>query len=289
MVWNGKVYVGGGNSNTRLFKYSLQVYTPELDTWGSLRCPVCFFGMAVLEQALVLVGGADSSGACQSTLTVLDSKMDWTNPYPRMPTARYSPTAVAYMHFLVVVAGKAFRGRLVWLNEVNVLNTSTKHWSTVAPLPIGADSLTPAVIGDTLYLLGGFGERQVANTRMFSVTLSALVASVVFPTLEQHSSALWTSEDLRSFASAMSLLRSSSAVSIRNSLLALGGQEGGRQLASDVQLYNPLTRQWRKVGEVPAVLMKCACVVLPSGELMVVGGYSDSSTRSNKVYIATVR
>ncbi len=154
VVLNGKVYVGGGEADRYEDQFIIQVYTPERDGCSRLpKCPVMWFAMTAVNQQLVLVGGNSRDYCPRSAVLMWDSpSQQWTSPYPNMPTARQSAGAVGYQHFLVVAGG--FGGGSD-LTTVEILNTSTKRWYTAAPLPVGCSDFTPALVGDTLYLLGG--------------------------------------------------------------------------------------------------------------------------------------
>ncbi len=276
VVVNGEVYIGGGGAVRDKDKYIIQVYTPESDVWSRLpECGVRCFALAIVNQQLVLVGGYSRDGY-QATILVWDSTSQrWTTPYPNMPTARISAAAVGYQQFLVVaggIGGSIRNGSR--LTTVELLNSSTKRWSSVSPLPIGCSWLTPAVVGDTLYLLGGFTGPSSPNKQMFSISLPALVSHAV-STLPPT----WEVTDTE--------LTWSTAVSLHDSLLAVGGEDDQGRYSSAISLYNPQTRQWTKVGDVPAALSSCSCTVLPSGELIVLGGW-DCGRCSTKLYIATV-
>ncbi len=280
VVVNGKVYIGGGGAGRAEDKYIIQVYTPESDGWSRLpECPVRWFSIAIVLQQLVLVGGYSRDRHDQSTILVWDSTSQrWTTPYPNMPTARASPAAVGYQQFLVVAGGHVGSR----LTTVEVLNSSTKQWSTASSLPIGCSDLTPALVGDTLYLLGGFTgltglHVYSPNKQMFSVSLPALVSHAV--STPRAPSPTWEATDTE--------LTRSTAVSLHDSLLAVGGEDDQNRRSSAIRLYNPQTRHWTKVGDVPAALSKCSCTVLPSGELIVLGGQGERY-RSTKLYIATV-
>ncbi len=72
---------------------------------------------------------------------------------------------------------------------------------------------------------------------------------------------------------------------LNNSLLAVGGRDDRDKERSAIYHYNPHSKRWTKVGDVPAALSLCACTALPSGELMVLGGWH-KSRYFNKVHIA---
>ncbi len=273
VVLNGKVYVGGGYVVSVEDKFIIQVYTPESDGWSRLpKCPVQLFAIAVLNQQLVLVGGL-APDSTQSTIQVWDSTSQrWTTPYPNMPTARFLPAAIGYQQFLVVAGGAV----AISLKTVEILNSSTKQWSTASPLPIGCYGLTPALVGDTLYLLGGQSDSS-SNKQMFSISLPAVISHATFTSRAPPPAWEVTDADLTY----------STAVSLHNSLLAVGGKDDQDRLSSAIRLYNPQTRQWTKVGDVPAALSSCSCTVLSSGELLILGGY-DSDRYFSAAHIAAV-
>ncbi len=279
VVLNGKVYVGGGYADSREDEYTIQVYTPESDGWRRLpKCPVQLFAIAVLNQQLVLVGGVSQDYSPQSTVLVWDSASQrWTTPYPNMPTALWLtalwlPAAIGYQQFLVVAGGFSESS----LKTVEILNSSTKQWSTASPLPIGCDWLTPALVGDTLYLLGGRSDSS-PNKQMFSIFLPALVSHAT--STSRAPPPAWEVTDTD--------FSYSTAVSLHNSPLAVGGVDDQKRCSSAIRLYNPQTRQWTKVGDVPAALSHCSCTVLSSGELLVLGG-RDGGRRFSKAHIAAV-
>ncbi len=275
VVQNEKVYVGGGFAKIAEDEFIIQVYTPERDGWSRLpECPVRRFTMAAVNQQLVVVGGNNHDGRPQSAVLVWDSpSQQWTSPYPNMPTARWSAAAVGYQHFLVVAGG---RGGGSFLATVRILNTSTKQWCTAAPLPVRCSDLTPALVGDTLYLLGGMLSYSSFNKQLFSTSLPALVSHAT--SIPRAPPPTWEVTDAE--------LTRSTAVSLHNSLLAVGGKDD-RGRHSSACLYNPQTKRWTKVGDVPAALSQCSCAALSSGELVVLGGLCEDGSVSNKVYFGT--
>ena len=235
------------------------------------RSPVCWYGMAAVNNQLVLAGGLHSDGKASNQIRVWDGR-SWVTPYPPMPTARCSPAAVGYGQFLVVVGGKCGAS---FSTAVETLDTVTKQWNTATPLPVGRHQLTSAVVGDTLYLLGGFSQGWITpspNKRVFSISL---------PTLVSYAPSTW--ERLLDTP-----LKRFTAVSLNNSLLAVGGAYDSDKQSTAIHIYNSQTNIWIKVGDLPAARSQCTCTALPSGELLVLGGQDENNVRSNKVYIATV-
>ena len=67
-------------------------------------------------------------------------------------------------------------------------------------------------------------------------------------------------------------LKRSAPLNIGGSLLAVGGRDDYRNPSSSIHLYQPDTRRWVKVGDLPTARYNCTCSVLPSGEVIVAGG-----------------
>ena len=59
-----------------------------------------------------------------------------------------------------------------------------------------------------------------------------------------------------------------STVLVLNGALLIVAGEG----SSAIHRYQPSSRSWVKVGDLPTKRWQCACTVLPSGEIFVVGG-----------------
>ncbi len=68
----------------------------------------------------------------------------------------------------------------------------------------------------------------------------------------------------------------SAPLSIGRSLLAVGGADDGLITSSSIHLYQPDTRRWVKVGDLPTARDRCTCSVLPSGEVIVAGGTDEN-------------
>ena len=65
----------------------------------------------------------------------------------------------------------------------------------------------------------------------------------------------------------------STALSVHGALFAVGGTNDW----SAIYHYQPSNGSWIKAGELPTGRTVCACTILPSGELLVVGGSFNAS------------
>ena len=275
VVMNGKVYLGC----TTLGAQHVLEYTPENDEWVELpKPPVVGFGLAVLNNQLVLVGGQEPSNRKRTNkLTVFDpSTRQWVHPYPPMATARSYPTAIAYQHYLIVAGGEE-EDRNKSISVVEIFDSVKEHWYTAEELPIKCDNMTPVIISNTAYLLGGYID-DIQTKTVLTVSLPALINKATSQSQEVNTTTSWK-------VLPDSPLYRSVPFTSHNMLLTAGGQYDSGEDSSHIYCYDPVTSQWEKVGDLPEPRWGCSCTVLPSTELLVVGGelYWDS------VYKATIQ
>ena len=260
VVIGDTVYVGGG------FAYSNRdmctVMKLEQDQWTKLpEYTTEYFAMTSHENRLVLVGGRDPKNYERTNQLAVFESGEWTHPYPPMNIARVSSTAVSFNNHIIVAGGIDDEG--YFTSSVEVLDVASRRWYTAQSLPIPRSDLKSTVIGSTLYLMGGNDHDYTRPTRIVHhVDLKKLItkarSNIDTPTLWQ------TIEDTP--------LEFSTPLSIRRSLLAVGGGDDIKNPSSSIYLYQPDTRRWVKVGNLPTTRYFCTCSVLPSGEVIVAGG-----------------
>ncbi len=255
VVIGDTVYVGGGNA--RNDRDRCTVAKLEKNQWTKLpEYTVKYFAMTSLANQLVLVGGRDPRPTNQ--LSVFKSG-EWTHPYPPMNIARDSSTAVSFNNHIIVAGGWDDKGRT---SSVEVLDVTSRRWYIAQSLPHPRSGLKSTLIGNTLYLMGGCDHTGWATKTVHHVDLNELIAKALSnldtPTLWQ------TIQDTP--------LKRSAPLSIGRSLLAVGGWDDRLKPSSWIHLYQPDTRRWVKVGDLPTARHSCTCSVLPSGEVIVAGG-----------------
>lgn len=263
VVIDDQVYVGGGYNfdNGRV----VMLYTLNSGCWRTLpRYDSVWFGMAAVNNILVLVGGAYSSSRITNVLGAWDEGLrSWTHPYPAMPTPRSQVSVVSH-HKWLIVAGGLSDGPLC-LSDVEILDTSLKQWYEAASLPIACCAMSSTRNGNTWYLSRGSSSMMSqASNHVFCVNLDELISEAI-----SHSdSSVSTPSPWQPLPDTP--LVHSTVVVFRGALLAVGGWK-----SSSIHLYQPSCQRWIKVGELPHMRYQCACVVLPSGELFVTGGCGD--------------
>ncbi len=276
VVIGDTVYVGGGDADNH--RDECTVMKLEQDQWTKLpEYTAMYFAMTSLTDRLVLVGGQDPRSYKRTNQLAVFESGEWTHPYPPMNIARGCSTAVSFNNHIIVAGGRDDKGRIS--STVEVLDVASRRWYIAQSLPNPRSGLKSTLIGNTLYLMGGWDHTALAIKTVHHVDLNELVAKALSnldtPTLWQ------TLQEVP--------LVYSAPLSIGRSLLAVGGRDDRINPSSSIHLYQPDTRRWVKVGDLPSARYCCTCSVLPSGEVIVAGGHTDNyNIIRYYVYIQTV-
>ena len=274
VVIGSQVYIGGGDARAVMV---YDIYDDEMNKLPPLN--YMYYGMTAHNSQLVVVGGIHhSTGKNTNELSVWDTEHSvWTHPYPPMTIPSRWSSVISYDRFIIVVGGRGEDGK--YLARVHVLDTTNRQWYQTTPLPEPCVHLTSCVIGNMVYLLGGWiRDGMISNEPVFSVSLDKLISNAVSPSTDATPSPWSTLEDLP--------MELSTALALQGSLLAVGGLR-----SSAIRAYQPSSKSWVKVGDLPREQCKCGCAILPNGELLVAGGqYKEKGIYfpSNRVDIATI-
>ena len=254
----------GGNS---LISNTVIEYNPESGDWSELpRSPVEASAMTSLNGQLVLAGG----GGGDARIRVWDSgRSKWVHPYPPMPTGRSKSAAVGYQNYLIVACGFEYK------SKVEVLDSSSGRWYSAQPVPVEGHRMSSVVVGDRWYL-SSFGRWKDGKEHIFWTHLPTLTSSATSAhTTTEH---IWHELPTPPVE--------------QPTLLALQGHlllVGGWGYVQEIHRYDQETRQWRVCGLLPVGMATPCCTVLPSGDLMVAGGWTeDIKNYSKKMWIAKI-
>ena len=242
---NGKLYIKGGE----LFISDEEVleYTPGHDQWTALPPPpVKSFTIATLQGQLLAVGGEDkSTGKTKDKktsviLTFNTHSKQWVQTYPAMSTALSTPAVIGYKDHLIVAGGcNSHNNRIP---AVNILDTTSNEWKTAQPLP-SIDYYYTVLIKDTMYLVGWDTQTVL---RAHVPTLISGAESGVWETLPDTKYA-WSSTV---------------------TLLTVGGRDKSYNFFTSIRMYDPTTKHWIRVGDLPELLDFPCCIIINS-ELFV--------------------
>ena len=267
VVFKEKVYIGGGTASSKR-EQTVMVYDPKQDSYDTLPPYTCNrFSLAVVNNQLVLVGGADVQPyKVTNKLAVWNEQSKrWTHPLPPMTTARDLPSVATHNNrWLVVIGGYDGKG---YLSRVEILDsTESRQWYHAASLPQPLSYALPATIGNMCYLLGGYTEEVKESKKVFSVCLDDLISQAV--SKPASASTPPTPSPWQSLPDTP--LKLSTALAFNGALLAVGGGDSHGSIT--IYHYQPSSRSWIKAGKMPTERSHCTCTVLPSGDLYVGGG-----------------
>ena len=259
VVIGDTVYVGGGSAGNDRDKCT--VMKLEQDQWTKLpEYTAKWFTMTSLANRLVLVGGFDPRNNKPTNQLAVFKSGKWTHPYPPMNIARDCSTAVSFNNHIIVAGGYDDKGRTS--SSVEVLDVESRRWYIAQSLPNPRSGLKSTLIGNALYLMGGWEHTGGTTKTVHHVDLNELIAKTLS---NLDTPTLWQT------LQEVPLVRSA-PLSIGRSLLAVGGWDDRVNPSSSIHLYQPDTRRWVKVGDLPTARYSCTCSVLPSGEVIVAGG-----------------
>ena len=235
--------------------YVVYSYTVPENKWTKLpQCKYRYFAMAVLNGALTTIGGSHTEGGTDSKVNTLLSLSgsSWEEVLPPMPTKRDLPAAVRTPTHLVVAGGSL-------IATVEVLNTETLQWSTASSLPEAVRFPQMTTCGGCLYLADN-------RSNVFSCSVEDLLKS----TNSSDGGSVWTR------LASIPVEEGSTLATLRGRVLAIGGGDGGRDggiPTGAIHCYDVATNSWSVISEMPTPRRRVLTAVLPSNELVVVGGY----------------
>ena len=161
-----------------------------------------------------------------------------------------------------------------YVKKVEVMNIETLVWSTAASLPHPYCTASATICGDHLYMLGGY-DNSGHSKSVLTCSLTEL--------LQSHSPSVWSS------VVDVPVYRSTCA-DVNGELVAVGGRDVRGKTTSAVYKYNPTTDSWQLISNMPTARHQCLVAVLPTNEMIVVGGCTDEFgiDKINKIEIATI-
>ena len=242
---------------------TLCAYNLASKKWQELpKYPYEYGSLAIIDGALTGIGGC-SDVFEQSTYTNKLLSLhsgSWADVLPPMPTKRHSMTTIATNTMEhVIVAGGSSSPFIVNIPTVEVMDTRSHIWSSVASLPRSYSAASATICGEHLYLLGGFDEKGKTKS-VLTCSLSRLIGA-----LSSSASSVW-------HRIADSPVYRSTCAAVNGELLAVGGCDVRGKAQATIHKYNGKTNSWNLIGSMPTARYNSLTVTLPSDEIMVLGG-----------------
>ena len=287
------LYAGGGFGGSRTadenVERSVYVYSIMEDKWTSPLppAPVVKFAIAQLSGKIVLVGGRPKPSRVIANVYEYDEeKKEWTVPpsVPPMPTPRSSLTAISWKSPAAILACGGFDKSFNPQTCVEIFHQKSGQWTVSCPLPFPRAIATYTIIGNTVYVVGGY-QNNSAHGYTRSVAYTSLSNLLKYQQRTRHSSSSSTSslEDPPEWKTLPEVPNFFTSVSaIGGCLVVVGGQKeslGATSCISSVYVYcpsSPSAISWHNVGQLPQACTMCATITLPTGELLVMGGCTNN-------------
>ena len=265
-----KVYIGGGLTEDEHNDFCVFEYSIEEDFWHTLPpVSVRLFGLGQLMEELLVVGGRVDHQHISDRTYIFDRYTQlWRETAASLNTARFSPSILECESTIIVAGGVGKKGEreLGIISSVEVLNPDTFEWVHTGDLPAPAcmSFSSPAVVGGTIYLLGGYMAQTAISA---SSHAHCSCPSSIF-------SASGMKLDLWKRLPDVPYLQTT-AVSLGGCLLTLGGTDKpySEPVQQKIHAYDASTESWVGAGHLPYACCHCAAVALPNGELLLMGGW----------------
>ena len=253
-------------------------YNSTSNKWFELpKYPYRYGSLAIVNHQITGIGGCGNVFEKQTHTKKLLSlrrswilrSYNWSDVFPPMPTKRSCTTAITSKEHLIVAGGTTGIDLDENVNTVEVMDTKTLVWSIVASLPHPYKLESATICGDHLYMLGGVDNK--------GKTKSVLTCSLT--ELLQSSSVWHRVADAPAYHS--------TCAAVNGQLLAVGGCDENFKATAAIHKYNPTTNSWYHISNMPTARYACLVAVLPTNEMMAVGGMVSRGTRkTDKVEIA---
>ena len=268
------------------------MYDSKMDKWSSLpKLPYCRFSLVTVpdKKQILAIGGLVkdyNTGVVKITNKVFlwdEANRKWTTPYPNMPTARCRCSSASYGSTVIVAGGVTFWDPFTMIRAVEVLHIkehslfTKSHWSVVERLPLILYEAIPLIVGDTLYIAIGYNEKHAPSTcNVITASLPELLQS---NNKNASRGQVWNKLPDMPYSSHSITHYRGCLITLKN----FGGEcradydqpDEDKQVYQSVPLihiYNPDTKAWNRVGEIPYEYLLGRSVHISENKILFVGG-----------------
>lgn len=212
------------------------------------------FTLSVFDNKVVVIGGSVfrfgsmlGTDGIQFLSPLANSLKTDKKTLPPMGAKRILPAAVSTLTHRMVAGGQGFSP-----STIEVLDNRTHHWGTASASFTGLQNPRMTLCEGNVYLLQDY--------KFFSISLESLLDSCKRKTSLEKSNT-WST------LAHIPVQYGAGLVTLKGQVLAVGGAENG-----SVYAYVKRINQWRLIGKMPSPRYDSLVVVLPSNEMVVVGG-----------------
>ena len=276
-VYSSFFYSGGGCAYTRM-------YDCNKNEW-SLLPPLPYIDFSLVsipyrKQLLAIGGEVNNYEVKEPSNKVFlwdEEYKKWTTPYPNMPTARCRCSCISHGSTVIVAGGVTCCDPLTMTRAVEVLHIkehgvfTRSHWSVVERLPHVVRETIPLIIDDKLYIAQGYDGSNVSTCNVVTASLPELLKS---SNKNTNSSEVWNKLPDVPYSSF-------SINHYQGHLITFGGVHKVEHPDKSkpaplsiplIHIYNPDTRTWDCVGEIPYGYLLGMSVHIGENKFLFIGG-----------------
>jgi len=268
-VVGGKIYAVGGLNNNNATLNVVEEYNPQRNEWvvkTSMPTPRSGFAIAVYDNKIFCIGGTIGSTGTGfiANNEVYDPATDKWETKSSMPTPRADLTASVVDGKIYLIGGKQYSGTTPFFVETDineVYDPAVDTWSQAASMPTGVQGYASAVVGTTIYVMGGSRQpSSLENTVLANITQ-------VYDTQSGN----WT------LAAGLPKTNSYGAAAATTGFFApqriylIGGFSDGK-FSNNTEVYDPGTDSWSLAELMPTARAYLSLAVI-SDVLYAVGGF----------------
>ena len=279
---DGKVYAAvshskGGCVNPLIYEYNK-------DQWSWLpSLPYAHFSLVTVpdrKQLLAIGGVVNNNRVIEVTNKVFlwdGENRKWISPYPNMPTARCKCSSISHGSTVIVAGGITCKDPWTMTRAVEVLHIkkhglfTKSYWSVVEQLPHVVCEAIPLIVDDKLYFATGYSDRVASTCNIVTASLSELLQ---YSNKNTSSSQVWHKLPDMPYSSL-------SINHYQGRLIKFGGGYCIEKLDKDellwqsvplIHIYNPDTRTWDCVGEIPHGYLLGKSIHIKENKILFMGG-----------------
>ena len=269
VVGGNIVYINPWNSQ--------EVYSCKVSSWDqqwSILPDTEYYdgSLVVIDGTLTSVGGSMYGTSTNSLLSLTGrggEKKRWCDIFPAMPTPRDQTVSLTTEHTLIVAGGYDGGKNL---NVVEVMDISTRQWSTTSNLPHPFGWASGTICGDNLYLAGGCVGYAEPSKSVVTCSVTDLLSPL---SLGARLQCLSLANKTSVWRQARELpVNESTLITLGGHLLAIGGWDDSASDTAAVHCYDNHTNSWRVVSKMKNSRHLCLAAALSGHCLLVVGGLS---------------
>jgi N-acetylneuraminic acid mutarotase len=269
-VHAGKIYVfGGSTQNGPYDNDEVNAYDPLANEWTpKQRMPVRSRAVTAhtIGDTIYVVVGTDHFMQLQNTLYAYDPIADQWSSRATRPTYRTNFVSAAVNGLLYVIGGvgqvangPGYAHPNEHKSHVELYNPATDQWSTRSPLPTALTESRACVVGDEIYVFGGW---TLAGPERSILTYNTLSNS-------------WTAK------SPMQTTRSSAfdCVTLDGTVYLVGGTALDHAIDGTIDRYDPFVETWASPIRMPTPRSFLSATVVGRRVFTIGGLAQDTSVR----------